>query len=172
MKPYFVMSIVLDTELFGMKEGKTLKDFTIKEQLSQFDGLHTTGIAYELIREVLIPDLLGKELPSILYWAGKNIARKYPVTSEEDIIRFFKEAGWGDLIMKAKKSNGVEFELTGDFIKARNQSRKETSYNMEAGFIAQQYEMLNNVITEAFVEQKKRHNIVHFTVKSDRRDFI
>ncbi|KAA0549564.1 DUF2507 domain-containing protein [Bacillus sp. BGMRC 2118] len=134
--------------------------------------MHTSGIAYELLREILLPDLLGKELPSILYWAGKSIARKYPISSDEELFQFFKDAGWGDLTITLQKSNMIEFGLTSEFIKARNQSRKETSYNLEAGFIAQQYEQMNNVITEAFVEQKKRQNLVHITVKSDSKDSL
>ncbi|MBM6619795.1 YslB family protein [Bacillus sp. RD4P76] len=129
-------------------------------------------MAYELLREVLLPDLLGKELPSILYWAGKSIARKYPVSNEEEVIQFFKDAGWGNLAITSQKANIMEFDLTSEFINARNQSRKETSYNLEAGFIAQQFEQINNVITEAFVEQKKRHNLIHITVKSDSKDNI
>lgn len=149
-----------------------MKDLSLKEHLSQFEGLHTSGVAYELIREVLLPDLLGKELPAILYWAGKSIARKYPLSTEEEVIQFFKDAGWGNLSIIEKKSNVVELELRSEFITARNHSRKETNYNLEAGFLAQQFELINQVITESYVEQKKRHNMVHITVKSDKKDTI
>ncbi|MFZ3588377.1 YslB family protein [Bacillus sp. DJP31] len=149
-----------------------MKQLTMKEQLSHFEHLHTTGLAYELIREILIPDLLGKELPSILYWSGKNIARKYPVTSEEEIKEFFRNAGWGDLSVVEIKSNGVELELRSDFITARNQSRKGSSYQLEAGFLAQQFEQLQHLVTEAYEDQNKRSNIVHFTVKWDKKDPI
>jgi predicted hydrocarbon binding protein len=149
-----------------------MKQLTIKEHLSQFKDLHISGVAYELIREVLLPDLLGKEISSILYWSGKNIARKYPLTSEEEIIHFFKDVGWGDLSIKEKKSNVVEFELSSDFITARNQSRKESSYHLEAGFLAQQLEQIQGIITEAYVNNHKRNNHVYFTVQSDKKDPI
>jgi predicted hydrocarbon binding protein len=147
-----------------------MKPSSVKDQLSQFENLHTSGIAYELIREVLIPDLLGQELPSILYWSGKSIARKYPLSTTEEIIHFFKDAGWGDLTIQEQKSSEITFELSGDFITARNQSRKGTSYQLEAGFIAQQIEFIQQMLTEAFEEQKKRNNKVLFTARWDKKD--
>ena len=50
---------------------------------------------YELLRETLLPEILGEETPKILYWAGKHIARKYPLDSISDIIRFFPASGLG-----------------------------------------------------------------------------
>ncbi|MBM7660618.1 putative hydrocarbon binding protein [Bacillus mesophilus] len=147
-----------------------MKQSSVKDQLSQFEHLHTSGIAYELIREILIPDLLGQELPSILYWSGKNIARKYPLSTIEEIIQFFKDAGWGELSILEQKSSEIQFELSGDFITARNQSRKGVSYQLEAGFIAQQIEFIQQMLTEAFEEQKKRHNKVLFTARWDKKD--
>jgi predicted hydrocarbon binding protein len=149
-----------------------MKQSSVKDQLSQFEHLHTSGLAYELIREVLIPDLLGQELPSILYWSGKNIARKYPLSTIEEIIQFFKDAGWGNLTIIDNKSSEIQFELAGDFITARNQSRKSTSYQLEAGFIAQQIEHIQQMVTEAFEEQKKRTNKILFTARWDKKDPI
>ncbi|WP_246940995.1 YslB family protein [Bacillus pinisoli] len=149
-----------------------MKQTSIKEQLSQFEHLHTSGLAYELIREVLLPDLLGQELPSILYWSGKNMARKYPLTSVDEIISFFEYAGWGSLSILEQKSSEIHFELSGEFITARNQSRKPTSYQLEAGFIAQQLEFIHQLVTEAFEEQKKRNNKVIFIARWDKKDPI
>jgi predicted hydrocarbon binding protein len=145
---------------------------SIQEQLSQFQNLHTTGIAYELIREILIPDILGKELPAILYWSGKNLARKYPLTNDAAIIQFFESVGWGTLSITQQKNNVIQFELISDFITARNKSKKSASYQLEAGFLAQQYEQINQVVSEAYEDQKKRTNKVFFTVKWDKNDPI
>ncbi|WP_456278073.1 YslB family protein [Bacillus sp. AK128] len=147
-----------------------MKSSSVKEHLSQFEHLNTSGLAYEIIRDILIPDLLGPEMPSILYWSGKNIARKYPLTSIEEIIQFFTDAGWGSLTILEEKTSEIQFELTGEFITARNQTRKVTSYQLEAGFIAQQIEHIQQLVTEAFEEQKKRNNKVLFTVRWDKKD--
>lgn len=143
---------------------------SIQEQLSHFENLHTSGIAYELLREILIPDILGKELPSILYWSGKSLARKSPLKSEQEIIRFFENVGWGTLSITEHKSNEIHFELVSDFITARNKSRKTVSYQLEAGFLAQQFEQIKSVVSEAYEDQKKRTNKVFFTVKWDLKD--
>jgi predicted hydrocarbon binding protein len=158
--------------LMRVERGEKMKHLTLREHLSQFEHLQTSGLAYELIREVVLPDLLGKEMSSILYWSGKNIARKYPLISEDEIIQFFKDVGWGELQIKERKSNVIEFQLSSDFITARNQSRKDSSYHLEAGFLAQQFEHIHEVVTEAYVDNQKRLNIVHITVKSDQKDPI
>lgn len=149
-----------------------MKQFPIKDELSHFQHLHSSGLAYELLRDILIPDLLGKDLPSILYWSGKNLARKYPVSTTDEIIHFFKDVGWGDLTIIEENANGMKLELSGEFITARNQSRKTTCYQLEAGFIAQQVEQMNQLITEAYEDQKKKSNVVHFTIKWDKKDTV
>ncbi|MFD1735976.1 YslB family protein [Bacillus salitolerans] len=145
---------------------------SIHEQLSHFENLHTSGMSYELLRGILLPEILGKELPAILYWSGKNLARKYPLSKGEEIIQFFEQMGWGTLSVVSEKKNHLEFELTSEFIAARNKSRKPASYQLESGFLAQQYEQMKNVIAEAYEDQKKRSNKVFITVKWDHKDSI
>ncbi|MDF2791483.1 MAG: hypothetical protein K0S80_4585, partial [Neobacillus sp.] len=55
---------------------------------------------YELIREFILPDILGKDTPEILYWAGKRLARNHPLNSLDEIIDFFSKASWGQLDLK------------------------------------------------------------------------
>ncbi|UOY94236.1 YslB family protein [Ectobacillus sp. JY-23] len=130
------------------------------------------AFAYELIREELLPDLMGKEASRILYWAGKNLARKYPVDTVEDILAFFEKAGWGTLSIVEQKRRELQLELTGPLVTERYRSKRETTYQMEAGFIAQQLQQQRKVITEAYEEQKKRSNKVLFIVQWDAKDTI
>ena len=51
----------------------------------------------ELLRDILLPDLLGKDHSQILYWSGKQLARKFPLNNVEDIIDFFLNAGCGEI---------------------------------------------------------------------------
>lgn len=44
---------------------------------------------YELIRDTLLPNVLGEEAPHILYWAGKELARKYPLETLDELADFF-----------------------------------------------------------------------------------
>ncbi|WP_273126657.1 YslB family protein [Metabacillus sp. HB246100] len=130
------------------------------------------AFGYELLREVLLPDVLGQDYANMLYWAGKSLARKFPVTSIEEISEFFHAAGWGDLVLSHDKKNEMEFELTSELISIRFKHENGHTYQMEAGFIAEQLQMMNQHITETYEQLKKRSNKVVFTVKWDSKDAI
>jgi predicted hydrocarbon binding protein len=127
---------------------------------------------YELIREVLLPDILGKDTPEILYWAGKRLARKYPLETIEDIIQFFSRAAWGVLAVKNEKKDEMEFELNSPLMVSRVKSKAEHFFQLEAGFLAQQIEIQKEVIAETFEHPIKHARNVLFTVKWDKRDRI
>lgn len=153
-----------------LKVGNTMSEMTgILEQEALSDTVPIFG--YELIREILIPDILGEETPKILYWAGKSLARKYPLDSISDIIAFFKQAGWGDLAVIKEDKNEQILELWSDIIAKRIKANKNTTFQLEAGFLAQQYERQKQQITEAFEHPRKRSAKVQFTIKWDMKDF-
>ncbi|MBM4762488.1 YslB family protein [Bacillus sp. B15-48] len=125
---------------------------------------------YELIREVLLSELLGKDAPEILYWAGKKLARKYPLSSLEEIISFFYEANWGSLSIREEKRRELVLELTGDMISNRLRRDKDSTFQLEAGFLAQQIELEKQVTVEAYEHPHKRLDKILFTIKWDIKD--
>ncbi|MGG5254851.1 YslB family protein [Neobacillus sp. SM06] len=131
-----------------------------------------TVFGYELLREFLIPELLGKDTPEILYWAGKKLARNYPVETKEDLIDFFVQASWGDLVIKSETKDELEFELTSPLMVSRVKTKAEHFFQLEAGFLAQQIEHQKGVVAEAFEHPVKKAQKVQFTVKWDRKDSI
>jgi len=62
------------------------------KSISVASPLTVPAFGYELIREELISDLLGKDRPAILYWAGKRLARNYPLFSLDEMKEFFLNA--------------------------------------------------------------------------------
>lgn len=124
---------------------------------------------YELIRDHLLPSVLGVHEGEILYWAGKEIARKFPLFSTEEIPAFFAEAGWGNLSLIKLSKKEAFYELTNDTIDLKVDQRK---FQLEAGFIAEQYQKLNNVLTECHADIKKRNQSIHFQVKWDPKTII
>ncbi len=40
--------------------------------LAQLKELEVSAYGYELIREVLLPDMLGQDYADMMYWAGKS----------------------------------------------------------------------------------------------------
>jgi predicted hydrocarbon binding protein len=127
---------------------------------------------YELIREFILPDILGKDTPEILYWAGKQLARNHPLNSLDEIIDFFSKASWGQLELKKERKDEIEFELVSPLIVSRVKSKAEHYFQIEAGFLAQQIELQKQVIAETFEHPVKKANKVLFTVKWDRKDTI
>ncbi|MEH7125642.1 YslB family protein [Bacillus sp. JJ1503] len=127
---------------------------------------------YELIREVLLHDILGDDAPEILYWAGKTLARKYPQKTVSEIIDFFEQASWGNLVLKKESKNEMEFELSSSFIQERCKNNNRCTFQLEAGFIAQQIELQSEVICESYEHPNKRKGKIQFTVKWDKKDKI
>ncbi|MDE3839828.1 DUF2507 domain-containing protein [Bacillus methanolicus] len=143
---------------------------TIKEE--DADSPVVSAFGYELIRDILLPELLGKDASDILYWAGKRLARQFPLENFDEMRVFFQKASWGTLIITNESNNELEVELTGGIISQRLQSKKDISFQLEAGFIAQQIEQQKQVIAEAFEHPHKKGSKVQFTVKWDKKDIV
>ena len=130
---------------------------------------HTgTTLGTEVLRDILIPAIVGKN-EDILYWSGKFLARKLLLASNNDLRLFFKYAGWGTLkLIKSKKELDV-FELSGDIIKTRLNIITKPDFQLEAGFIAETYQLHNNFVTEGCVSKIDDHqNLVTFNIKTDK----
>ncbi|WP_121611497.1 YslB family protein [Mesobacillus foraminis] len=132
----------------------------------------TSLFGYELIRDVLLPELLGKDAPEILYWAGKRLARKFPLGTMEEIKHFFINAEWGHLNIKEEKRSEMVLELTGEIISARLKNNSNLSFQLEAGFLAQQLESQKKLAAETFEHPTKRSGKIQFTVKWDKSDIL
>ncbi len=139
-----------------------------KPALEDYNGT-TSLFGYELIRDVVIPNLLGTDTHEILYWAGKELARQYPLANRQDIIRFFDKAGFGLIELNKKQRNKQIYTLSGEIVEVRlNQA--EPSFNLEAGFLAEQIQSQDGIYTEALTEVNKKTKMVTFTVQSDLKD--
>jgi predicted hydrocarbon binding protein len=147
-----------------------VKDSTaIDQSINTVDPRTISIFGYELIRDILIPEILGKDTPEILYWAGKRLARKYPLADNEQLIDFFAKASWGELIISKESKNELEFELTSPLIAPRVKAKAEHYFQLEAGFLAQQIEQQKQASTaEAFEHPIKKSNKVQFTVKWEK----
>ncbi|MGV3466421.1 MAG: YslB family protein [Heyndrickxia sp.] len=143
-----------------------------EEHMENTEQLIIPAFGYELIREVLIPELLGKETPEILYWAGKHLARKFPLVSMDEVISFFEEAGWGYLKVLKEEKHGMEFEITSPLISRHLKLKTDGCYKLEAGFLAEQIQMLKKVRTEAYEEVMRKTQSVHIILRWDLKDSI
>ncbi|MGI2326406.1 YslB family protein [Planococcus sp. YIM B11945] len=120
---------------------------------------------YELIRDHVLPDILGKNETDILYWAGKSLARKFPLFAMDEASDFFQQANFGELVLEKMSKDETIFVLTP--VKIDNRC-----FKLEAGFLAQQKQKLSGFLTEAYEEVFQKKNMVRITLKTDLREQV
>lgn len=122
----------------------------------------------EFLRDLLIPNLLGSDTHSILYWAGKRTAQKYLFSQRFDLIQFFAQTGWGKLRPLTQSSNLKKWQLNGPLIQKRRQNNPQCDFMLEAGFLAGFTERQLNMVAEATVKPASSGMIIN--VKIDPHD--
>lgn len=123
-----------------------------------------TRFGYDILRDHVLPSVLGTHESEILYWAGKEVARNFPVFSVDELPSFFTEAGWGKLSLEKSSKKEAFYTLTND---TYSMKVTERTFNLEAGFIAEQYQKLTGVLTECHSETITKDERVQFHVKWD-----
>ncbi|MCT6924518.1 MULTISPECIES: YslB family protein [Bacillales] len=124
---------------------------------------------YEILRDYVLSSILGKHEGDVLYWAGKDIARKFPLFSMEEAATFFKEAGWGALTLEKETKDSRTYLLTGDSDILKFDSR---CFRLEAGFLAQQMQHQLGYLTECYDEKNSKKQYVEFHLKTDLKEKI
>ncbi|EUJ42575.1 YslB family protein [Paenilisteria rocourtiae] len=127
---------------------------------------------YELIRDTLLPNVLGDETPHILYWAGKELARKYPLETLDELTDFFQKASFGDLEVISEKKDEMHLLLGGEMTALRLNNDGNATFKLEAGFIAEQVQHQKQLYSESYEEVDKRKKTVKIIVKWDRKESI
>lgn len=140
-------------------------DSSLKE-LSRdvLDELFTQGSGYDLIRYVSLPELLGEDSYAMLYFMGKNLARKFTFESTEDIIAAFYKLGWGHLELIKERPKSYTFHLMSDSIAQRLQAPFKTEFRLESGFLAAAMQQLERTECECVEKIKKRIHQVELKV--------
>ncbi|MBD8522405.1 YslB family protein [Lysinibacillus sp. FSL R7-0073] len=128
-----------------------------------------SSFGYEIIRDHILSSILGKHEDDVLYWAGKELARKFPCKSQDELIAFFADACWGTLELMKESKDGRIFQLTND---PEILQIKQRSFRLEAGFIAEQIQLAKGYLTECYDEKREKQHYVMFTVKWDVKERI
>nr|WP_106780243.1 YslB family protein [Lysinibacillus timonensis] len=125
------------------------------------------AFGYEILRDYIVSSILGKHEEDVLYWAGKDLARKFPCSDMHLIISFFEDAGWGKLTLVKEAKDGYILKLTNDPDLLNIEKR---TFRLEAGFIAEQIQSFNGYLTECYDEKNIKQHEITFTVKSDLKE--
>ncbi|BBW95364.1 YslB family protein [Geobacillus sp. FSL W8-0032] len=145
---------------------------SLEKLYETFGSISDSAFGAELLRHALLPELLGKDVDSLLYWAGKQLARRYPLDTLDEVKTFFERAGWGTLSIVKEQNDGLSVELSGAIIAARCSVYERCACQLEAGFLAQQIERQTRLVTEAIELPPKRDGKARIFVKWDRKQRI
>ncbi|MEK4521494.1 YslB family protein [Psychrobacillus sp. FSL W7-1457] len=132
--------------------------------MNEREHSHVTSFGYEIIRDHVLTSILGKHEKEILYWAGKDLARKFPLYSMEEAISFFQEAGWGRLELDKTSKDSAHYTLETYNLP---QSGINRCHRLEAGFLAEQKQKIDGYETECYDEFVKKTGLVTFHIKWD-----
>lgn len=128
------------------------------------------SFGYEILRDHLLPSILGKHEEDVLYWAGKELARKFPLFAMDELPSFFGEAGWGQLILDKEIKDELHYILMTTEEMSINIEQR--CFRLEAGFLAEQKQKQLGYLTECYVEKIEKKNYVKFILKWDLKEKI
>ncbi|MCM3739919.1 YslB family protein [Oceanobacillus luteolus] len=132
--------------------------------ISKLEDLHTAGAGFDVLRYIALPDLLGEESPTLLYFIGRNLARKFEMESIDDITVIFDTLGLGKLELVKEKKKEKIFHLLSDSVVLRLKGPFNADFRLEAGFLAEAMQRVEGVECECREEINQRIHQVQFSV--------
>jgi predicted hydrocarbon binding protein len=128
-----------------IEEKKEKSEALSKKSVLKLKGQAVPLFSYHIIRDHVLTSIVGEYQTSILYWAGKNLANQFELSTLEECIDMFLELGWGYLEKGNSNLHVQRFSLNSPFFISRNILENESTFALECGFLAQ---------TLANIEQK------------------
>lgn len=132
--------------------------------LSQLEHLKTSGAGYDILRYIGLPDVLGNQSETLLYFLGRQLARKFEIHTMEDLIEIYNLMDWGKLELVKKKKKEWTFHLMSDSVFLRLKASFPVDFRLEAGFLAEAIQNLSQIECECTEEINKRIHLVKFSV--------
>lgn len=120
--------------------------------------IDSTFFPYILIRDYLLKNILGDETNEILYWAGKELARQFPLREQEDVVDAFSHCGFGNLTCIKENASQAVYSLSGELVQTRL-LQEQVSFELEAGFLAEQLAKIKQQNVSTTVRMQNEHQI-------------
>ncbi|WEV54115.1 YslB family protein [Leuconostocaceae bacterium ESL0723] len=138
-----------------------------RQMLKENQDVNTFAVT--LLRDALLSNLLQSDYDSITYWAGKELARQFPLETLDDIKTFFYAAGLGEILLSAQSSTKQTWRLSGVIVDQRLKINPDqrADFSLEAGFLAQQLESQTGTIAEASYHYAGRNKGITIVVVTD-----
>jgi len=132
--------------------------------LSLLDELHTSGAGYDVLRYISLPELLGSESNTLLYFMGRNLARKLDIKAIEDISYIYEKLGWGKIELVKEKRKELIFHLMADAVVQRLKSSLDAEFRLESGFLAEAIQIIKGTECECTEEINHKIHQIEFRV--------
>lgn len=128
-----------------------------KYPIEILETLDSQTVGHDILRYISLPNLLGDEAETLLYYMGKNLARNFDIQSIEDIHYIFEKLDWGYLELTKERKNSLTFTLMSDQLARRLQSPLACDFRLESGFLAEA--ILKTLGKECECEEKVNRNL-------------
>src|SRR5690625_1266317 len=102
-----------------------------KISINLLNELNTTGAGYDVLRYISLPNLLGSETDTVLYFLGKELARSFHLESLEDIYIISEKLGWGKMELLKERKSYLLFTLMSDELVRRIKSPLKLDFRLE-----------------------------------------
>jgi len=135
-----------------------------KLPITLLDDFQPNSTGHDVLRYLVLPDLLGHSSDTLLYFSGRKLARKIDIHDLNDIYYFFQKISWGNLELIKEKKNELSFLLMSDEIVQRLKSSLFTEFNLEAGFLAEAIEIVFNRTCECEIKINERLFQINFKI--------
>lgn len=113
-----------------------------------------------VLRDMVIPNILGDDTAAILYWAGRNLANNFALPDPHTLSEFCQKMHWGTLELTRQGRYKEVYKLSGDDVHQRLTLDPAAVFQLEAGFIAQTRQLQLNYPCEATCEHKDDNIII------------
>lgn len=128
------------------------------------DELDSETVGQDVLRYISLPNVLGHEKDTLLYFVGRTLAREIELETLNDVIYLFKKFRWGNLELVKDKKKEMVFHLMADEVVRRLEAPFDTDFRMEAGFIAEAVQRLTDRPTECSETINERLYRIQFKV--------
>ncbi|MFO8069963.1 MAG: DUF2507 domain-containing protein [Alkalibacterium sp.] len=119
------------------------------------------------LRDHLLPNLLKDDEKDILYWAGKELARSSTFDSFEELTEQMTTIFLGALEQTKSTKHTFLYDWTGPLVSHRLTTQAAPSFSLEAGFLAEGYQQVTGIYTEATYEIDFKQSRVTILLQSD-----
>lgn len=133
---------------------------------------HSAHSAVLLLRDRLLPNLFRDDEGDILYWAGKELARDYTLTSIDELSELMRQLSFGKLTLKEEKKKSYTFLLHGEIVHERMKANSDADFSLETGFIAQAVQTLSDHYTEGFFSLNIKERTVSIQLETDPKESV